>query len=377
MTQRKLIMPILLVLTLSILSPALIPTSTGYNSPVIYIYPDSIIAVNATQISIDVMTNYTGNDIWGYEFTLTYNPLILSGDSVTNGNVTTQGDVTFIAGTFDNNEGKLTLTSAYSLDQTTTPPTPVNNTGPGILATVTFNVTGTGETPITLGPETKLKSVDGSNIVDGPFNLVHGYFRNIEPAPTHDVAVTGVTFHHEITATSTYNETQSLIYIEATTVNEGDVTERFTVEIYYRLAGWLELVKAETINVAAGDTVVVTGGLNTTGFPVGYLTIIVEASEVYNETETINNTYSTTLLIKMVGDVQGDPEDPDPTIGDGDVDKYDFGTFAYHFGKNYPNTDYNPECDFNRDGKIDKYDFGDLAYWYGKSISATPPYPIL
>ncbi len=79
----------------------------------------------------------------------------------------------------------------------------------------------------------------------------------------------------------------------------------------------------------------------------------------------------------MTGDVQGDPGDPDPTIGDGDVDRYDFGTYANHHGKHYPSSGYNSECDFDRNGLIDRVDFGTLAANYGKRITYVPAYPQL
>lgn len=381
MMKRKLAIPILLILSLSILSQTLIPSPAGYDSPAIFIDPASIVdeAGVLTQITIDVRTDYTGDDIWGYQFTLTYNPLILSGVSVTNGDVITTENVTFTAGTFDNAIGELGLTSALSENKTVPQPWPaLNNSGPGILATVVFDVVGSGETPITLVKEdTKLKRADGTNIVDGYFNpnqLGHGYFRNVPLPITHDVATTGIAFHHSIPANTTFNGTQVLTYIDANVENEGDVPEIFNVKIYYMLASYPTIIKEQMITVSNGSTGVVTVGLNTTVFPVGYLTIIVEASAVYNELLTDNNSYNTSLMIKMTGDVQGDTAG---TPGDGDVDKYDFGTFAYHYGYPYPNPRYNEECDFNRDGYTDKFDFGDLAYWYGKKITAIPPYPPL
>jgi len=122
--------------------------------------------------------------------------------------------------------------------------------------------------------------------------------------------------------------------------------------------------------VANGSTSAVSAGLNTTGFPYGFLTIKVEASEVYNEAETSDNTYNTTLLIKFTGDIVGDPTDPDPNYPDGDVDWFDFGAFAGAYGGSYPQERYNVECDFDRDGDIDWFDFGDFAANYGKSVPA-------
>jgi len=52
--------------------------------------------------------------------------------------------------------------------------------------------------------------------------------------------------------------------------------------------------------------------------------------------------------------------------GDLDVDKYDFGMFAYAYGARLQDPHYNPDADFNSDYEIDKYDFGTFAFKYGK-----------
>jgi hypothetical protein len=325
---------------------------------------------------------------------LTYNPLILTGVSVTNGPVISTATVTFVQGIFDNANGKLGLTLANSEDKSAGYPYPrLNNTGPGILATVVFDVVsgGIGETDIMLSDiDTQLKRSDGTNIVDGYFNpnqLGHGYFRN-EPLPiAHDVATTGLAFHLPIAVVSTYNGTTNWTYIDATIENQGDVLERFNVKISYVQGSFPIVLKEETVIVPGGGATIVSARFNASWLiknngnvtdpnifvPTGYLPIKVEASTVDFETQTIDNTYNTTLLVKMTGDIQGDSVG---TPGDCDVDAYDFGTFAFHYGQHYPAAKYNAECDFNRDGRIDADDFGDLAFWYGKSALVVP-YPTL
>jgi hypothetical protein len=51
--------------------------------------------------------------------------------------------------------------------------------------------------------------------------------------------------------------------------------------------------------------------------------------------------------------------------GDGDVDRYDFGTFAGAYGTSPAS---NPLCDLDCDGDVDRYDFGTFAGNYGKTI---------
>jgi len=37
--------------------------------------------------------------------------------------------------------------------------------------------------------------------------------------------------------------------------------------------------------------------------------------------------------VSTVGDIWGDPTDPDPSVQDGDVDRYDYGILAQNYGK--------------------------------------------
>jgi len=171
----------------------------------------------------------------------------------------------------------------------------------------------------------------------------------------HDVAATGVTIYDYVIITETYNETLVPVYINGTVENQGTVSETFNVSIYYKLAGQDEPLTLETVTLSPGSSAVVTAVLNLTVFPVGYLTIIVEASEVANETDTSDNTFISQLLIKIPGDINGD----------GCVDRYDGGALSYAYGYPYPHPRCNLECDFNRNGKVDRYDYGIFARYYG------------
>lgn len=193
----------------------------------------------------------------------------------------------------------------------------------------------------------------------------------------HDVAVTSIGFHHStlygnITVSTTYNGWDvNLIYVDAWISNNGEVPETVETTFAYTIADVSTIIGVVFVDVAAGSTEIASVSLDTRGFPVGYLPITVEATEVYNEGNTLNNNMTTTLWIKHVGDVQGDPVDPDPRIADGDVDRYDNGALAEAYGYVYPHSRYNVEADFNRDGAVDRYDYGNLAQNYGILF---PPY---
>lgn len=163
-------------------------------SPYVAVFPSSTKDPSLTpgsNYTISIKTDYSGDDITGWQFTLSYNASVLYGVKVTNGDLITKDkhiSATFIPGTFDNNVGELSLTGAAFL---TLEPVPLTS-GPGTLAYVTFTVVGTANSDITLGPETALigytegGSGDRYKIVDGyvqPDHLGHGYFDNTVPPP--------------------------------------------------------------------------------------------------------------------------------------------------------------------------------------------------
>jgi PKD repeat protein len=152
--------------------------------PAVYVEPASTIDPGLTpgnNYTVSIMTDYTGSDITAWQFTLSYNPGVLNGVSVTNGDIIDTGVFIFVPGTFDNTAGTLSLTGAFFFMVGDVAP------GPGTLATVTFEVVGTGVSVITLGQETDLfgwNFIEGDEykIIDGdimPNHLGHGYFCNI------------------------------------------------------------------------------------------------------------------------------------------------------------------------------------------------------
>jgi hypothetical protein len=264
--------------------------------------------------TISIYTDYNGTDIWGWELTLTYNPLILEGISVTNGDlITSEKDpsATFLPGTFDNNAGKLTLTGAVFMPPLPpSPPVPLTE-GPGTLANVTFNVVGSGISDITLGQETRLIGVteDGhgekTNIIDhftpSLNNLVHGYFENTEEEVTHDITVISV----EPSPTSV--EAGALVNITVTVENNGTETETFDVKVFYDHEHPNWLIGTETIsNLEADAMKTLTISWETTIDNVGTFNIIAVVESVIGETDLEDNTLESTETIT----VTRPPEEP-------------------------------------------------------------------
>jgi len=151
---------ILLLFALSLFSGLNVNTMVSAVEPsLIYVDPVSTEDPNLTigmLYTVSIKTDYDGSDVWGWQFTLTYNPSVLEGFEVTNGDLITTDKspwATFIPGTFDNEEGNLSSTAAFFFFIF---PPPYLTSGPGTLANVTFRVIGIGPTDITLGLDTLL-----------------------------------------------------------------------------------------------------------------------------------------------------------------------------------------------------------------------------
>ncbi len=175
-------------------------------SPCIAVVPGSTIdpaLTPGTNYTISVYTDYNGDDVWGYQFELAYNPQVLEGLEVVNGDLITEdvAPIAWFLGTFNNTSGILKLTGCFFLKLGL--PKPLTS-GPGTLAFVTFKVIGAGDSNLTLqapGPfTTRLYGfTDGGNgvlynIIDAetmPDHIQHGFFSNEQDivAATIDIAL--------------------------------------------------------------------------------------------------------------------------------------------------------------------------------------------
>jgi len=254
---------------------------SAYDSPAVYIDPASGGVPPGSTYTIEIMTDYAGDDITAYQFSLTWNPSILEGVSVVNdGILDVLYLVDFVLGTFDNTAGSLSATYAYYI------PAGYVTSGPGKLATVTFNVVGTGDSDIILGSDTYLLGWDAVNavtykIVNGvtmPFHLGHGYFQNL--AVTHDVAVTAVT------PSASDVVRGELVTIDVDVANEGTASETFDVTVW---TGGLALSTQTVTNLAPLATTTLTFNWDTSGTAVATYIISAMAEIVAGETDTADN----------------------------------------------------------------------------------------
>jgi hypothetical protein len=184
-----------------------------------------------------ISTDYNGTDVWGYEFSITYNPVVLNVTEVINGdlivNATGDSGARFLSGTIDNTVGKLSVTTAYFNLPVSPPPNMTGGPGGGTLATVKFKVTGDGDSDVTFGTETKLIGWNATagetyNIIDltsASSQIVDGYFRNT--LPVHNVKINSVSANES----SVYSG--ELVKVTVGVQNTGNVTEKFDVTVYY------------------------------------------------------------------------------------------------------------------------------------------------
>ena len=136
-----------------------------------------------TQFSVDIVVDYVEN-LWGYQFWLSFDPTVLHGVSVEDGPFlgSAGGYVLVAPGPgFDNDEGELKLFGASIFFMGPPPSDDILPDGGGVLATVTFEVVGECCSPIMLGDATGLMDKYGEWIFYGEGKP--GFFSNTEEAP--------------------------------------------------------------------------------------------------------------------------------------------------------------------------------------------------
>jgi hypothetical protein len=276
-----------------------------FSSPYVGIVPHTTVNSNltiGTNYTVSIYTDYNGSDITGYQFELSYNPNILNGVEVTNGDIITNatnsslGAYYFQSGTFNNTAGTLSLTGGFFFVAGDVVP------GPGILANVTFIVVGLGDSAITLGSGTRLKGWDSteektydivSNFTPDLFRQLHGFFQNA--VVTHDVAVVSVT-PYPTKVIEGENVTITVV-IE----NQGTVTEDVTVKVYYDYNPAVSLpIETTTVSgLAVGTSRSINFTWNTEHQRTKNYTITGLADELLGETDTDDNMLRSDISVEV------------------------------------------------------------------------------
>jgi len=305
-------------IALFVISVVMITDAAASSETTVYVDPARIEdpqMVPGTQFTVDIVVENV-EDLWAYQFWLSFNPDVIIGVDVENGPFlgSAGGEVAVAPGAgFDNQQGELKLFGA-SIFFTGEVSEELLPTGGGVLASVTFEVVGYGSSPITLGPETGLANKTGGWELGEAYcygwywepypwgeggewvpyepwleNLGHGYFAN---ADVHDVAVT------HISTESRWCVQGDPIHITAIVENLGDFTETFDVTVYSVQMGSSDeeiFIGTETVNgLASGHSETLFFVWDTTGVSCGSYYIYAEASMVPGETAwTVNNIAST------------------------------------------------------------------------------------
>jgi len=228
--KKLLSISIFLLITLNILGglDVNLTNVSAVDSPYIAVVPQN--TVDSTlrpgmNFTVSIYTNCTNWDITSYQFNLSYNPDVLQGVEVVNGDLIVGGSAQFQSGKFNDTSGELSLTVGFYFAEGEV------HAGPGTLANVTFTVAGKGISNITIGDRTKLIGwnffdEEPYDIIDAatmPSHIQHGYFDN---RFSHDVAVNTVTVPPKA-------NNRSVVPVGVEIVNLGSSNEMANVTVYY------------------------------------------------------------------------------------------------------------------------------------------------
>lgn len=290
--------------------------------------PPSTFTINVTIADVE--------DLYGYEFNLTFDPGVLICLQVEIHDVL--NETNYIPNqSIDNLRGFIIVNVTYY-----SPANPLDIYPPTPLVTLKFRVKALGACNLTLC-DTKLVDSVGQLI---PHETHSGYFLSL----IRDIAVLEVF----PSPAEIYEGQQTNITI--TVRNEGNITETFSIFVYYD-DNIIGSVNVTDLAQAENATKIVTW--DTDGIEPGHYTIKAEVPPVPYEIDTTDNILiNGTVRIKILGDINGDDV----------VDIYDALLASNAFGSHPGAPHWNPACDLNEDGIVDIFDIIILAQNFGKKI---------
>jgi hypothetical protein len=284
------------------------------------ILPPQVIQLNVT------IKNVT--DMYGYSFSLSYDPAILWCISLTILDVLNETNYLPVSFSVDNIEGIITVNVTY-----VPPAVPITTELEVPLVELMFRVTGIGAT---------LLDINNTNLVDSlgrpiPHAVHDGFFANV----IRDLAITNVVPY----ATWVYQG--NTLKINVTVKNLGEITETLiAVEAYYE---GNSLGNDTIASLNPDEQVTLTFTWNTASVtPCQNYTISAEVTAVPYEINLLNNIYSDgKVKVKLYGDINGDRV----------VDGQDM-QLVKNAIPSYPgHPRWNPEADVNNDGVVDGMDY--------------------
>ncbi|MEM3576952.1 MAG: cohesin domain-containing protein [Candidatus Bathyarchaeia archaeon] len=290
--------------------------------------PPSTFTINVTIADVE--------DLYGYEFNLTFNPNVLICLQITIHDVL--NETNYIPNQYiDNLKGFITINVTYY-----PPATPLNIYAQTPLASIKFRVKAIGSSNLTLC-NTKLINSIGQPIAHETYN---GFFQSL----IRDIAIVDLYAY----PTAVYQGQKANITV--TVRNEGNITETFSIKIYY------DDTIIMTINITdlpPSEDATETITWSTNGVPFGNHTIKAEVPSVPYELDITDNIFfDGTVKIKIPGDINGDDI----------VDVLDALLASNAFGTNPGMPNWNPDCDINGDDIVDIFDMILLSKNFGKTV---------
>ena len=289
MRRRRSILWISLIMTLLIsMATVNVPLSTGSPGTAVLSAPlirDSDLITGST-FSVNI-TVADVSEFWGYMFTLSYDPNVLTAVSAAPWPPPPY-PIYFppfyqpLPSKINNTAGYVQLAAGtYYAD-----PVGVETTKPMPIAQINFTVQAEGESVLDLH-DTKLLDIHGDEmdhtVVDGDFSSTG----EIIPPPIHDVAVIDLTPSPNVVK---FNDSSAFVMLSVSVKNKGNRYEKFDVSVLYNVT----LIDTKTVTPDLGpeETRTMTfrwdTGL-TPLVPVGTYTMSANASIVPGETSTADN----------------------------------------------------------------------------------------
>jgi len=261
---------------LSILTPMLLPVPVQAVIPAVSVIPSSLTAELEQNFNVDIAISDV-LDLYGWEFTLCWNPYLIDAVNVIEGPfLKGDGRPTFFAYNTSLFDGRIvvdcTLLGWIS-----------GVSGSGILSTLTFCPKNSGECSLDLYD----LSLIGSNEQPIFCQTSNGYVRIISP---HDVAVT------EIEVSTLIAAPGNVVGINVSLQNQGSYAEVFDVMAYVNST----IVGTQQISVNEGSATMVSFAWNTTGYAKGDYLIHVAVTPVPGEVDFSDNTKTADSMVTVL-----------------------------------------------------------------------------
>jgi parallel beta-helix repeat protein len=307
-------------------------------APKVSVYPESIVGP-APKIGETFTVNITianVTDLYTWQAGMTFNPNVLEALSIAEGEFLKRAGVPTLwtPGTINNPLGTISY-SACSV----TGATP-GVTGSGQLMSVTFRVKGSGNSTLHI---TDVLLLDHNLVSITPVTIVDGHVE----IHVQDIAILSVT----TSATEAYPTWIVPFNVTVVVENQGTRTETFDVTVYANTL----VIETKSVTLAAGATTTLVYNWNLASVAEDTYTIRAEATILYGEVDTADNTKTDgTVKIKHPGDANDDSV----------LNAYDLGILAKAWGTSVGEPLYDARADFNGDETIDTLDHDILkAYW--------------